>query len=225
MKTVPCVLFALLASVTPAFATVTATSPANGVTLISPVHYVASATAATCSKGVASMGVYVNNKLIYVVSGSVLNTQIAMSTGPQQTTVEEWDNCGGATFVLINVTVVLPTPPIVGITARSSTITAGSSSTVTVTSANSTTVALTGSDGTSYRMAASGGTQTVTPAVTTTYTVAAAGTFGKTSEETTVTVIPANSLQSVSHVVFMLQENHTFDNYSKEGKPSQSSLA
>ena len=30
---------------------------------------------------------------------------------------------------------------------------------------------------------------------------------------TTVTVIPAASLQSINHVVFMLQENHTFDNY------------
>lgn len=28
-----------------------------------------------------------------------------------------------------------------------------------------------------------------------------------------VTVVPAGSLQSINHVILMLQENHTFDNY------------
>jgi phospholipase C len=62
-------------------------------------------------------------------------------------------------------------------------------------------------------LGASGGTETVTPAATTTYTAAASGSDGKASEATTVTVIPVADLQSISHVVFMLQENHSFDNY------------
>ena len=213
MKTSPCVLFALLTSITPALATVTVTSPTNAATLTSPVHYVASATTTTCSKGVASMGVYVNNKLIYVVDAPTMNTEIAMSPGSQQTTVEEWDKCGGATVAHIAVTVEASAAPIVGITAKSSTITEGSSSVLTVTSVNSTAVTVTGSNDTSYKLAANGGTQTVTPAATTTYTVEASGAHGTTSEETVVTVIPAASLLSISHVVFMLQENHSFDNY------------
>jgi phospholipase C len=213
MKTLPCVLFTLFTLITPAFATVTVTSPTNGVTLTSPVHYVASATATTCSKGVASMGVYVNNKLIYVVDAPTLNTEIAMSLGSQQTTVEEWDKCGGATVAHIDVTVEATAAPIVDITAKSSTITLGSSSTITVASVNSTAVKVTGSNDTSYTLAASGGTLTVTPAETTTYTAEATGAKGTTSEVTTVTVIPADSLLSISHVVFMLQENHSFDNY------------
>jgi phospholipase C len=84
---------------------------------------------------------------------------------------------------------------------------------LTVTATNSTAVKVTGSNGTSYTLAASGGTQTVTPAATTTYTAAATGSAGKASEAATVTVIPAADLQSISHVVFMLQENHSFDNY------------
>ena len=28
-----------------------------------------------------------------------------------------------------------------------------------------------------------------------------------------MTVVPAGSLQSIDHVIFMLQENHSFDNY------------
>ena len=88
MKTFPSVLVALLACAAPAFAGVTVTSPTPGSTDASPVHYVASATATTCSTGVASMGIYVNNKLIYVVNATTLNTTITMAAGPEHTVVE-----------------------------------------------------------------------------------------------------------------------------------------
>jgi phospholipase C len=213
MKTSTCVFFTILALTTPAFATVTVSSPVTGSTLTSPVHYVASATTTTCATGVASMGIYVDNVKTYVVNATTVNTEISMSVGSHNTTVEEWDKCGGATVAHINLTIEATAAPIVGITAKSSTITEGSASTLTVTSVNSTTVTVTGSNGTSYTLAANGGAQTVTPAETTTYTAEASGPYGMTSEETTVTVIPADSLLSVSHVVFMLQENHSFDNY------------
>ncbi len=48
-------------------------SPAPNSTVGSPVNYVASAATATCSKGVASMGVYVNNQLVHVSQGASLN--------------------------------------------------------------------------------------------------------------------------------------------------------
>ena len=213
MKSLPCVLTSLLLLAMPAFATVTVTSPTAGITTTSPVHYVASATTSTCAAGVASMGVYVDNVKIYVVDATTMNTEISMSVGSHNTTVEEWDKCGGATVDHIALTIEASAAPSVGITAKSSTITAGSSSILTVTAINSNSITVTGSNGTSYTLGASGGTETVTPAATTTYTATATGSDGKASEATTVTVIPASDLQSINHVVFMLQENHSFDNY------------
>ena len=80
------------------------TSPANNSTVSSPANYVATATS-SCSKGVASMGVYVNNQLIVVQNGAKLNTQVNLGAGSQRTVVEEWDYCGGASYTPINVTV------------------------------------------------------------------------------------------------------------------------
>ena len=80
------------------------TSPTNNSTVGNPANYVATATT-TCSKGVASMGVYVNNQLMVVQNGSSLNTQLPMDSGAQHTVVEEWDRCGGATFTPVNITV------------------------------------------------------------------------------------------------------------------------
>jgi hypothetical protein len=83
---------------------VTVTSPAANSTVTSPVSYAATATS-TCSKGVASMGVYVNNKLIYVVDAATLNTSISLAAGAEHTVVEEWDKCGGAAYTTVNLTV------------------------------------------------------------------------------------------------------------------------
>ncbi len=205
--------FLIVACAMPAFATVIVTSPTPGTLVPSPVHYVATATATTCAKGVASMGIYVNNVRIYVVKGAALNTNITMNNGPEHTTVEEWDNCGGATTTHIDITVGLPPAPTVSITSNPPTVQAGSSSTLTVTAANSTQVTIAGSNGTTYHLAATGGTQIVTPTATTTYTAEVSGTGGSASQTSTVDVIPAGSVNAISHVIFMLQENHTFDNY------------
>jgi len=53
----------------------------------------------------------------------------------------------------------------------------------------------------------------VHPTATTTYTAAATGAGGNASASATVAVAAAGSSQSIDHVIFMLQENHTFDNY------------
>ena len=78
---------------------------------------------------------------------------------------------------------------------------------------NATQVTVTGTDGSTYTLLASGGTQAVSPTATTTYTATATGAGGNASASATVTVIAAGSLQSISHVIFMQQENHSFDNY------------
>jgi phospholipase C len=213
MKTLPQFGILILAITAPAFATVTVSSPTNGATVNSPVQYVATATTTTCSNGVASMGIYVDNKLTYVVNGTNLNTTITFNPGSYHTVVEEWDYCGGASYTPIDLKVVVPAAPIVGITANSSTITAGSSSTLTVTAMNATQVTVTGSDGSTYTLSPDGGKQTVSPAATTTYTASATGSLGNTASKTTVTVIPVSSPSFINHVIFMMQENHSFDNY------------
>ena len=96
---------AFLILATPALANVSVSSPSNGATVGSPVHYVATASTTTCSKGVASMGIYVNNVLQYVVNGASLNTNWPLAPGTYGTVVEEWDYCGGATFTSLTITV------------------------------------------------------------------------------------------------------------------------
>jgi hypothetical protein len=51
------------------------------------------------------MGIYVSNKLIYVVDGHSLNTTIPLSPGTYTTVVEEWDYCKGASFTPLKITV------------------------------------------------------------------------------------------------------------------------
>jgi major membrane immunogen (membrane-anchored lipoprotein) len=89
-----------------AFAGVKVSAPSNGATVQSPVHYSASAGSTSCSKGVASMGIYTApGVLAYVVNGSSLNTDITLSAGTYDTTVEQWDHCGGASTTPIKITV------------------------------------------------------------------------------------------------------------------------
>lgn len=81
------------------------TSPANNSTVGSPTNFVATATT-NCSLGVASMGIYTApSQLAYVVSGASLNTNLTLSPGTYNTTVEEWDKCGGAATTPITITV------------------------------------------------------------------------------------------------------------------------
>lgn len=101
----------------------------------------------------------------------------------------------------------------VEISADPPTILTGSSSMLTVTAANASQVTVSGSDGSSYTLQPSGGTQTVGPTATTTYTATATGSAGNVTAAVTVTVDSADTLKAVNHVIFMLQENHTFDNY------------
>ena len=205
-------LIALLLPATSALATVTVTSPANNSTVTSPVHFVASATASSCASGVASMGIYVNNVRKYEASGASLNTTIALSAGSYTTVVQEWDNCGGSTTATVDIKVVQPEPPVVSISADSPTITSGSASTVSVSVTNATKVTLTGG-GDTWTLSSTGGKVSVSPTQTTTYTAEATGSDGSDSAGATVTVIPASDLTAIKHVVFMLQENHTFDDY------------
>jgi phospholipase C len=136
------------------------------------------------------------------VSPTANTTYTATATGP-----------GGTVKAAATVTVSANPAPTVTVTANPSTVIDGNSSTLTVTATNATAVTISGSDNSAYTLAALGGTQAVTPSATTTYTATATGAAGNATAAATVTVTPAGSLQSIDHVVFMLQENHSFDNY------------
>jgi len=141
------------------------------------------------------------------------------SVTPAQTTTytATATGAGGNASASATVTVTSITNPAstVAIVANPTSIVSGNSSILTVTAANATQVVVTGTDGSSYTLPESGGTQTVTPTATTTYTAAATGAGGNASAAATVTVSAAGTggVQSIDHVIFMLQENHTFDNY------------
>jgi hypothetical protein len=107
----------------PAFAGVTVTTPANGATVSGPVHYVASATTTSCSKGIASMGIYTAPGVrVYVVNGTSLNTSLDLSPGKYETVVEEWDKCGGASTTPVTITVSRSTGVSVSSPADNSTV-------------------------------------------------------------------------------------------------------
>lgn len=136
------------------------------------------------------------------VSPSATTTYKATATGP-----------GGAASSSVTVRVIPNPAPEVTISASPSTIVAGHSSTLTVQASYATQVIVTGSDGSSYTLPPAGGTQQVSPTSTTVYTAVATGNGGSANSQATVTVNPALGIQSIDHVIFMLQENHTFDNY------------
>ncbi len=120
---------------------------------------------------------------------------------------------GGTATAKTTVTVNAPAPTVT-ISANPTTISAGTSSTLTVTATNATQVVVTGTDGSSYNLASTGGTQAVTPTKTTTYTATATSAGGQSVPATaTVTVKQPGNINSVNHVIFLLQENRTFDTY------------
>jgi len=137
------------------------------------------------------------------VSPTTTTTYTATATGP-----------GGTATAQTTVTVTAPKPPTVAIVANPATIVQGSSSTLDVTASNATQVVISDNiDSTTYTLAATGGTQNVSPTTTTTYTATATGPGGTATAQAIVTVTPPGTVNSVNHVIFMLQENRSFDTY------------
>jgi phospholipase C len=139
---------------------------------------------------------------LQTVSPTSTTTYTATATG-----------AGGTTIATAIVTVVQNPPPTVTIAANPTTVSTGNPATLNVSATNATQVTITGSDNSAYTLLATGGAQTVTPASTTTYTATATGLGGTATTSTTVTVTQPGSIAQIDHVIFMLQENHSFDNY------------
>src|SRR5581483_6406135 len=71
---------------------ITITAPAKNATVSSPVAIQASV---PTTSNVYTMQVYVDNVLQYAVSGTSLNTSLAMSSGPHYIVAQAWQNGGG----------------------------------------------------------------------------------------------------------------------------------
>jgi hypothetical protein len=97
---------------TAAFAGVTVSSPTAGTTQASPVHFVASATS---TSSITGMRVYVDNVSVYALSGSKIDTSIAMSAATHSVVVQAWDTTGAVFKQALTITVTasspLPVPP------------------------------------------------------------------------------------------------------------------
>jgi len=104
MRRLPSILLVLLFPTAHLLATVIVNSPSSGSIVSTAVDYDASASTSTCPEGVAAMGVYLDNVLIYTVNGHALKTTLSIDPGSHDTVVEEWDRCGGATFVSRKIT-------------------------------------------------------------------------------------------------------------------------
>jgi phospholipase C len=192
------------------------TKPAPTVTITaSPTSITAGST--------STLTVIASNSTSVVVTGSDSSSYTLSASGgtqtvtPATTTIYTATASSAAGKATATVTVSVSGSGAGGVTvtiiANPSTIVSGNPSTLTVTATNATAVTLTGTDGSSYNLQPDGGTQTVSPSTTTTYTATATGSQGSISASATVTVEPTGTLNAVDHVIFMLQENRTFDTY------------
>jgi phospholipase C len=199
-------------------ATVTVTASAVAPT----VTIVASPTSITQGSS-STLTVTATNATQVVISDNVDATTFTLAgTGgtqvvsPTATTIytATATGAGGTATALATITVSASGGPTVTIVATPTSIAQGSSSTLTVTATNATQVVISDNvDATTYTLGAPGGTQAVTPTATITYTATATGTGGTATAQAVVTVSANGSTNSVNHVIFMMQENRSFDSY------------
>jgi hypothetical protein len=81
-------------------------STSGTATATSPVHFVAKASSPACSKGVSRLAIYTaSNSPAYSISGSSLDTSLALSAGTYDVAIQEWDNCGWSSKAMLTLTV------------------------------------------------------------------------------------------------------------------------
>ncbi len=196
-----------VAAATPPPPAATATLVANPTSINAGSSSTLSVTA-TNATGVTITG---SDNSSYTLPGTGGTQAVSPTTTTTYTATATGAGASSSATAVVTVSAVPITT--VTIAANPTNVLAGTSSTLTVAAVNATAVTVTGTDNSSYSLSATGGTQSVTPATTTTYTATAAGASGNVTATATLTVKPQGSVQLINHVVFMLQENHTFDNY------------
>ena len=115
------------------YANVIVSSPQAGETVSTTAHFEATGNTTTCSRGVASMGVYVDNRLEYVVDGTSVNTSLPLAVGKHNAVLQEWDYCGGTTHIAVPVTAAVAAGVWVSLPADHSTVNAQASYVATAT--------------------------------------------------------------------------------------------
>jgi phospholipase C len=183
------------------------------------------ATPATITQGSSStLTVTASNATQVVISNNFDSTTFTLgATGGTQavtpaatiTYTATATGAGGTATAQAAVTVTASTGvPTVAMVATPTAITQGSSSTLTVTATNAMQVVISDNlDTNTFTLGPTGGTQPVTPTAPITYTATATGTGGTATAQATVTVSAGGSTNSVNHVIFMMQENRSFDSY------------
>jgi len=190
--------------------TVNICSPAGGSTDNSPVQFTAAAL--DQEHPITGMIAYVDSVQKAQSANASLSASVQLAAGTHNIVIRAWDSTGFFFSSQESITVVAPA---VTIAASPAQITAGQSSTLTVTAQNATQVVVTdNTDTNTITLSPTGGTATVTPSQTTIYTATATGVSGaKVSATATVTVMAGGNIGVVNHVIFMLQENRSFDTY------------
>jgi phospholipase C len=190
--------------------TVAICSPANGATVGSPVQF--TAVALDNEHPITGMVLYIDSQIKGQSSSANLSASVVLSGGSHAVVIRAWDSTG---FFFSSQENIVVTPLTVAISASPAQIMQGQSSTLTITAQNASQLVVTNNvDSTSQSLASSGGTLSVSPAQTTTYTATATAADGtKATSSAIVTVAASGSITAVNHVIFMLQENRSFDTY------------
>jgi len=162
---------------------------------------------------VTGMVVYVDSQQQGSSNNASLSSTVPLNGGNHTVLVRAWDSTGFFFSTEENITVLAPA---VVISGRPVQISPGQSSMLTVEAQNARQVVVTNNvDNNAFTLAADGGSISVRPSQTTTYTATATGANGtsQVSAAITITVLPGENVGTVNHVIFMLQENRSFDHY------------
>lgn len=206
---------------------VTICSPVNGSTVTSPVLIDAGSTSAT---PVSYMQIYVDGVKAYQVSGGSLNTRLTMSAGAHRVTVQAKNSAGTIFKSTVNITVGSSTPPCALKTQDPSVTicTPNDGSTVTspvrvvagTTDSSQVTAMKIYLDGTAVYSISASQLDTKVAMSNGQHRIAVqawdkAGRVFKSVVYVTVgtTTPPPGGLANLKHIIFMLQENRSHDNY------------
>lgn len=144
--------------------------------------------------------------------GSVSAQSGTVSTGPlTQTTTYTATAQGPGGTVTATATVTVSTVAVT-LTASPDTITAAGQA-VTLTWTSNSAVSVSIDQGVGNVTPASGGSVTVNPSRTTTYTATATDSSGITATAKAVVTVNGSLQQSINHIVWLVQENRSFDSY------------
>jgi phospholipase C len=152
-------------------------------------------------------GLSIDHGIGAISSASIANGSITVS--PAANTTYTITATNSTAIATAQATVTAPLSVI--LSASPANITPGQSSTLSWNSRGATSLTIDNGIGVQTALQ---GSVIVSPAQTTTYTITAADATGHTSTAaTTVTVSTSTGLLTIKHIIFMLQENRSFDSY------------